>query len=103
VPLKKHTPRGELNTAMPTAPSRKPAVPVPARVATVPSGATVRTRWLVVSPTYTMEVMEFTATPLGELNMAAKRLPSANPAVPLPAYVVTALLSASTRRTRWLL
>jgi hypothetical protein len=34
-----------------------------------------------------MEVMGFTATPLGELNMAAKRLPSANPAVPLPAFV----------------
>ena len=98
--MKRHTPRGELNTAMPTAPSRKPAVPVPARVATVPSGATVRKRWLLVSPTYTMEVMGFTATPLGALNIAAKRLPSENPAVPLPAYVVTALLPASKRRTR---
>jgi hypothetical protein len=49
-----------------------------------------------------MEVTGFTATPLGALNMAAKRLPSAKPAAPLPAYVVTALLPASTRRTRWL-
>jgi hypothetical protein len=72
-------------------------------VATAPSGATVRKRWLVVSPTYTIEVTGFTAAPLGALNMAAKRLPSANPAAPLPAYVVTALLPASTRRTRLLL
>ena len=66
----------------------------------MPSGATVRMRLLEVSPTYTMEVLVSTATPPGALNIAEKRLPSENDGVPLPAYVVTALLAASTRRMR---
>ena len=71
------TPVGLVKRAAAYVPSAPPALPLPARVATVPSGNTARTAWLLKSVTYAVPVPLSTATPNGELKRAALPTPPA--------------------------
>ena len=74
-------------------------MPLPASVLTTPA-VIVRMRWLLWSATYTVPLPS-TATPKGLPNCAVAPGPSALPAVPLPASVLT-IPVAVILRMRWL-
>ena len=82
------TPIGALNCAAAPVSSTQPASPLPASVVTTPADVTFRMRLLLWSATKIFPLAS-TVTPVGALNCAAAPVPSANPAVPLPASVVT--------------
>ena len=78
-----------------------PAVPLPARVLTVPVSRLIcRMRCVVVSATNTSVPLGPRVTPLGALNMALPTGPSRKPAAPVPARVVT-VPAGEMERTRW--
>ena len=81
------TANGVLNEAAVPVLSAKAGDPLPASVLTTPPGDTLRTR-CPKSTTYTVPPAS-TATPRGSVNNAPVPAPSANPAVPLPASVLT--------------
>ena len=95
---------GKLNRASVPGPSLYPppaqAPPLPASVLTNPS-VIFRMRWFCMSATYTLP-FKSTATPRGSLNCAAAPRPSASPATPLPASVLTEPPEVIFRM-RWLL
>jgi len=71
-------------------PSRKPAVPSPASVVTIPvATSTWRTQWLPESATYSMRPLGAAATPYGHENLASLLRPSTSPRPAPPAIVVT--------------
>jgi hypothetical protein len=81
-------PLGLLNFATLAAPLTNPTNPLPENDDTVPFGKIFLMRLLAVSATNTVSIA-FTATPTGELKLAAGPTPSTNVAVPLPAKVLT--------------
>ena len=74
-------------------------LPLPASVVTVPRGVTSRMRWFEPSATTITPLEGITATPLGNLNLAAALVPSTQSGVPLPASVET-IPEGDTRRMR---
>src|SRR6266704_1231145 len=97
-------PPGLLNVAAAPVPSAPPLVPaVPASVVTTPVAMTIRRMvWLVRSATYRLVPLLSMARPLGWLNLAAVPVPSALPAAPEPASVVTTPEAMTIRRMVWL-
>ena len=83
------TPRRRLKAAAAPTPSAKAGLPEPAKVVTAPVGVMRRTRLLKSSPTYRLSEAGSTDTPTGKLNAATVPCPSAHPAAPLPASVLT--------------
>jgi hypothetical protein len=83
------TPLGSQNEEAVPRPFAKAAVPEPAKVVTAPKGVIRRTRWPPQSPTNMLRETGSTDTPCGLMNAAAVPCPSAHPAVPLPASVLT--------------
>src|SRR6185437_732634 len=82
------TPWGLLKVAAVKLPLPAPADPVPASVLTVPAGVILRIRLLLESPMYKLPLASM-VIPAGPLNEAAVPTPLAEPAVPVPAMVVT--------------
>ena len=86
------TPCGPAKLAAVPAPSAKALVPLPASVVTMRSNEMVETsrmRLLFVSATTTVPLDWITATPQGLEKVAIAAGPSAEPPLPVPAYVVT--------------
>ena len=90
--------RGSSNLALPALPSEKPEE-VPAIVVTWPLAvATFRILWLALSATYRSLLSELIVRPHGWLKAALLAPPLENPALPLPASVVTAPVDVATLR-----
>jgi 4-hydroxy-tetrahydrodipicolinate reductase len=88
---------GLVKRATAHAPSAPPAVPLPARVDTAPSGATARIAWLFMSVTNATPEAP-TTTEKGALKRAALPTPPAKPAAPArPASVRTKPVGATVR------
>jgi len=84
------TSHGVQNEAVVPTPSRKLQLPEPARVVTAPD-STLRALnlWPPLSTTYNNPEDALNASPTGALKVAAIPIPSVDPAVPLPAIVLT--------------
>ena len=80
---------GKLNMAAAPSPSLKSETPLPARVETTPPPAMVTARMRPFSWSATYTTPPYTATPVGELNMAFAPIPFLDPPVTCPASVVT--------------
>ena len=90
-------PAGLVKRAAAHAPSALPAVPLPARVDTAPSGATARSAWFCMSVTNATPAAP-TTTEKGALKRAVLPTPSANPEAPArPARVTTKPVGATVR------
>mmetsp|Transcript_45692 Transcript_45692/g.73680 ORF Transcript_45692/g.73680 Transcript_45692/m.73680 type:complete len:209 (+) Transcript_45692:852-1478(+) len=94
-------PKGALNRAEEPSPSAKPLSPLPATVVTAPAGETLRMVLLLKSATSNHPCLSID-TPKGCEKRAATPRPSAKPACPLPATVVTIPVRV-TLRMAWLL
>ena len=89
---------GDLNDAAVPTPSVIPALPPPAIVVTMPAGVALRIRCENESGQIRLSAAS-TVMPLGWFNTADVPAPSAQPAAPLPAIVVTTPVGV-TRRMR---
>lgn len=103
--VSRHNPRGALKLALLPTPSTVCAMPLPARVVIIPPNAT-RTRWLFVSAMVRVAPGgPPTTRPLGVEKVEARRGPSTQLALPVPAYVRTPppppLVPPSTTLIRW--
>ena len=99
----KAKPRGAEKPADAAKPSNAPTAPLPARVLTAPDvGFTTRMRKFPLSETHRSPVAGSSASPHGLLNNAAAPVPSAQPAAPDPAKLVTEREARSSLRIFWL-
>ena len=100
----KATPLGPEKRADAVKPLSAPDAPVPATLATAPeAGSRVRRRKVPPSENHSRPEEGSSAMPCGEFKTADAPLPSAQPAVPEPAMLLTAPLVRSSWRIRWLL
>ena len=100
--LLSNTVRGNLNLALPAAPSAVPEVVEPQKELVAPSDVcTMRILLLTLSATYIIESSEVSARAQGALNEALAAAPSSEAAEPSPASVVTAPFAVATFRIRW--
>src|SRR4029077_6519923 len=81
-------PQGCVNRATVGPPSTRPVAPLPANIVTFPEVSIFRITLLPYSTTYIFPKLSV-AVLMGPLNWALVRYPLTNPAVPVPANVVT--------------
>jgi hypothetical protein len=93
-------PQGLENVAKAPGPSAPPGAPVPASVDTAPPAST-RTLLFALSTMNTAPVAGATATDAGRLKLALSAGPSAAPATPVPASVLTAPEATATALIAW--
>mmetsp|Transcript_81142 Transcript_81142/g.131460 ORF Transcript_81142/g.131460 Transcript_81142/m.131460 type:complete len:224 (-) Transcript_81142:159-830(-) len=92
-------PAGWLKHAAGPCPSANPACPLPASVRTAPPGVTTRIAWASDTSRSPLEASTISA---GSLKVASAPCPSADPASPLPASVLTMAPALDTVRRAWL-